>query len=234
MITGLDSMYWQENSKKDIKPTDEIQDLVFKIQCSSLPVDHAYALSEAITPLLPWLKTATGAGIHQVYVAESGNGWMRPENPDELLYLSRRTKLVLRVPDKNLDSALQLEGKQLDIAGNKMIVGTVEKRPLSVLTTLFTRYLVFSDEQENEVDFLENTMKALRDISVLPEKMLPGREKTIQMPGKMIKTRSLMITGISVEESIRIQQHGLGLYQDLGCGIFLPHKDILEVGSMPE
>lgn len=227
-------MYWQENSKKDIAPTDDVQDLVFKIRCSSLPVDHAYALSEAITEILPWMLSTEGSGIHQVYAAESGNGWIRPENPDEIIPLSKRIKLVLRVPKSQLESALSLEGKTLNIAGNEMKIGTVDTRPLSIITTLFSRYLVFSEEPEAENIFLDHAMEGLQAISVQPEKMLPGREKTIQMPGKMIKTRSLMITGITAEESIRLQQKGLGLHQHLGCGIFLPHKDIVEVGKMPE
>ena len=227
-------MYWQENNNKDITPTEEVQDLVFKISCTSLPVDHAYALSESISEILPWMQTAEGSAIHQVYVAESGNGWMRPEDPNELLHLSRRTKLVLRVPKAHLDSALSLEGETLHVAGNKMQIGKVEKRPLSVITTLFSRYLVFSESPELEEAFLDHAMEELQAMAIRPEKMLPGREKTIQTPGKMIKTRSLMITGITVEESIRLQQKGLGIHQHLGCGIFLPHKDIAEVGKLPE
>jgi len=227
-------MYWHENSSKDVKPNEDVQDLAYKIECTSLPVDHAYALSEAITEILPWMKSAEGAGIHQIHVAASGNGWMRPENPDEILHLSRRTKLTLRVPKEFLESALSLQGKTLNVAGSKMTIGAPEIRPLSVITTLYARYLVFSDEPEPENIFLENAMMSLQSISIRPEKMLPGKEKTIQMPEKMIKTRSLMLTGINAEESIRLQQKGLGKYPHLGCGIFLPHKGILEVGTTPD
>jgi CRISPR-associated protein Cas6 len=135
------------------------------------------------------------------------------------------------VPERYFDAALSLEGKNLAVAGNEMLVGAVEKRSLSTITTIYSRYLVFSNDPQAEEQFMDNAMQALQAMSVRPEKMLPGREKTIQMPGKMLKTRSLMITGITVEESLRIQQQGLGLHQHLGCGIFLPHKGIEEVGK---
>jgi len=227
-------MYWQETNKKDVAISDEVQDLVYKIRCTSLPVDHAFALAEEIISLLPWMASETGAGIHSIHVADSGNGWMRPDDPDALLHLSRRTKLILRVPKNRLQSALSLVDETLDIAGNKMTIDSVEQRPLSKITTLFCRYLVFSEKPESENIFLDKAMKALQEIGILPKKLLPGLEKTIQKPGKMIKTRSLMIAGISAEESFKLQQKGLGMHHHLGCGIFIPHKDIEEIGSTPE
>ena len=227
-------MYWQEENKKDVTISDEVQDLVYKIRCASLPVDHAFALAEEIISLLPWMASETGAGIHSIHVADSGNGWMRPENPDALLHLSRRTKLILRVPKNRLESALSLVDETLDIAGNKMTIESVEQRPLSKITTLFSRYLVFSEQPEPENIFLDKAMQALQEIDIIPKKLLPGLKKTIQKPGKMIKTRSLMIAGLSAEESFRLQQRGLGLHHHLGCGIFIPHKDIEEIGKTPE
>jgi hypothetical protein len=50
---------------------------------------------------------------------------MRPENAGDLLCLSRRTKLVLRVPRGRIDAAQVLVGRQLDVAGHAL---RVEKR----------------------------------------------------------------------------------------------------------
>jgi CRISPR/Cas system CSM-associated protein Csm4 (group 5 of RAMP superfamily) len=38
-----------------------------------------------------------------------------------------------------------------------------------------------------------------------------------------------MLADLAVEESVRLQQRGLGPGRTLGCGLFLPHKDINEV-----
>jgi hypothetical protein len=39
----------------------------------------------------------------------------------------------------------------------------------------------------------------------------------------------LMIADLEIEESVRLQQSGLGPYRHLGCGVFIPHKDINEI-----
>ena len=56
----------------------------------------------------------------------------------------------------------------------------------------------------------------------------------LQIEGKQVQTQSLMIDGLKVEESIRLQQEGLGEGQKHGCGIFLPHKGIDAVNTEQE
>jgi CRISPR/Cas system CSM-associated protein Csm4 (group 5 of RAMP superfamily) len=54
-------------------------------------------------------------------------------------------------------------------------------------------------------------------------------ERVIATPDRKIQARSLMLADLAVEESVRLQQRGLGPGRTLGCGLFLPHKDINEV-----
>ena len=56
-------------------------------------------------------------------------------------------------------------------------------------------------------------------------------EKSIKTPDKELKTRSLMMADLTVEDAIKIQQKGLGPHRLLGCGVFILHKDIQEVKS---
>jgi len=41
-----------------------------------------------------------------------------------------------------------------------------------------------------------------------------------------------MLAELSLEESVRLQQRGLGSHRSMGCGIFLPHKGISAVKNM--
>jgi len=77
-------MYWQEDEEKGEKyqVPEDVLDLLFKIECKSLPLDHGFALSEQIIQQLPWIKEEARVGIHQIHVAESANGWMRPDDPE--------------------------------------------------------------------------------------------------------------------------------------------------------
>ena len=222
-------MYWQE-TKDNARYTvpDDIVDVVYSIDCRALPVDHAYALSQAIQRALPWFAQEDSAGLHTIHVAESGNGWMRPDRADALLYLSRRTKLTLRLPKHRIEDAGKLTGQTLDIDGKPLRVEKSIVRPLRTLTTLFSRYIV-TREGMDEAVFLQDAMALFHKMGVYPNKMLCGMEHVIATPDRPIRARSLMLADLAVEESVKLQQQGLGTDRKLGCGLFIPHKDIREV-----
>ena len=227
-------MYWQdENSDDHYTVPDDVVDLVFQIECRALPVDHAWALSQAVCAALPWLEQEPAAGVHPIHVAESGNGWKRPENADDLLCLSRRTKLVLRTPRLRVAAANALVGQQLDVAGHGLRVDKVSLRPLSAITTIFSRYVVSADGLD-ETAFLQQALHDLEALGVRPKKMLCGLKKIIATPEQPVHTRSLMLAGLRQQESVTLQQRGLGPRRLLGCGLFIPHKDIREVGQALE
>jgi len=219
-------MYWQETKETEryIVP-DDIVDVVYNIQCRCLPVDHAYALSEAVARALPWFADEEHAGLHTIHVAESGNGWMRPDRADELLHLSRRTKLTLRLPKHRIDDAGKLTGQTLDVAGNSLQVEKSAVKPLSSITTVFSRYVVTRDGADENA-FLQDAMAQIGAMGIRPRKMLCGMERVIATPDRLIHTRSLMLADLTVEEAVKLQQQGLGEDRKLGCGLFIPHKGI--------
>ncbi len=221
-------MYWQDTGENErFTVPDDIVDVVYSIQCRALPVDHAYALSQAICQALPWFAEEESAGLHTVHGAESGNGWMRPDRADALLYLSRRTKLTLRLPKHRIVDAGKLSGQRLDVAGNSLQVDKLAVKPLSTITTLFSRYIVTRDSMDEDL-FMQDTLTLLNNLGVRPKKMLCGMERDIVTPDRVIRARSLMLAELSVEESVKLQQQGLGAERKLGCGLFIPHKDIKE------
>ena len=225
------AMYWEEDKETEQHVLDDVVDMVFAIQCKCLPVDHVHELSESVQKILPWLLKEPVAGVHSIHVAASGNGWMRPDDPDELLYLSRRTKLELRVPKHRIDDARQLEGVTLDVKGYSIEVKESTIRPMSEITTLFTRYLATDNNLGNEEEVLEWVVEQLSMLKIRPRKMLCGTEHFINTPNGKITTRSLMLADLEVEESIRLQEQGLGPFRNMGCGLFIPHKDIHDLRS---
>jgi len=208
----------------------DIVDAVFAISCRSLPVDHAYALSQAIQAALPWCATEARAGLHIIRAAESGSGWMRPEDPHTLLHLSLRTKLILRLPKHRLDAAAALLGRTLDVAGHALRVDRLSLRPLSRITTLFSHCVMLAPGG-GESDFLLAAAAQLDALGIQPGETLCGRLTSITTPGRTLQTRSLMLAGLTLEQSVLLQQHGLGAERKLGCGLFIPHKDIGDLRS---
>jgi len=137
-------MFWQEDDKKDqISTLDKAVDLHYKIDCKQIPTCHAWELSQALYQALPWIKDEPEVGIHQIHGAASGNGWERP--PDgELIHLSKRTRMQLRVPVSRIDDASELVGQTLDVAGHPVIIGNMMSKAIDPFSTIFSRYIVVS------------------------------------------------------------------------------------------
>ena len=209
----------------------EIVDAVFAISCRSLPVDHAYALFRAIEAALPWFGEEPAAGLHTIHGAETGAGWTRPEGPQARIELSRRAKLALRLPRHRLEAAaLGLLGRTLDVAGSALAVERLALRPLSRITTLFSRGVTLAEADE-EPAFLEAAAAELGALGIRPERMVCGRAALLATPEHVHRTRSLMLAGLAPEQSLRLQVYGLGPGRTLGCGLFIPHKDIADLRS---
>lgn len=218
--------YWIEEDDKDREVTvpDDIMDISFRLQGTHLPIDHAWDLSQAIQKELSWIKDEPEAAVHQIHVAASGNGWNRPEDKEnEVLHLSRRTQLTLRIPTHRLKETEALRGSTLNIGKNEITLGDSKTKKLSNLTTLFSRY-VAGPEDENE--FLAFVAGELKQLDINIKKLLCGKSNTVSTPNGDILTRSVMMAELDLRESIALQRSGIGPHRLLGCGIVIPHKGI--------
>ena len=220
-------MYWSEKETKAYSVPLDVVDLLFKIDCPCLPLDHAAALAEAVVGVLPWLADETLAAIHPLYGASSGNGWQRPDT-DGFLQLSKRSRFILRLPQERIADAEALCGQTLDIAGLLLRLGPAHSRALSAQTTVFARQ-VRAEPTDTEDEFIEKSAAQLRRMGITLRKLLCGKAATINTANGPLFTRSLMLAELEPEHSVLLQQRGLGPDRLLGCGLFLPHKDIAPV-----
>jgi CRISPR-associated protein Cas6 len=223
-------MFWQEEeNKQEYQVPDDVQDLLFDIQCRELPVHHIRALSTALLEQLPWLADEPQAAIHEIHVAGSQNGWERPD-PElgQKLILSRRTKLTLRLPKHRTEQAQDaLNGVTLDIDGHPMTIGKAKTKALSKSGTIFARNLALeAGEAEDEMVFLQRMVAELRQRDIKVKKAMPGKTVIIHTVDGPLATRSLMVADLSTDESVALQQEAIGNHRLLGCGIFIPHKGI--------
>jgi CRISPR-associated protein Cas6 len=229
-------MYWSDEKQKkpEYQVPDDVVDLAFRINCPQLPLDHAHALSSELLRELPWLEEERHAGVHLIHGAASGNGWFRPEDTgNEVLHLSRRTRMRLRIPIHRLDDARELSGKTLDVEGHPLELGSTEVFLLSSLSTLFARYVI-TREEDDEEQFLAEAAQQMHDIGINCRKMLGGITHTMRFPEGDVFTRSLMVADLEPEQSVRLQQVGLGAGRSIGCGLFIPHKGIKAVNDAKE
>ena len=224
-------MLWEEDNKKAAYEVDDsVIDLLFNIECRELPVDHIYSLACAIREALP----DHDIGIHPVHLAGSQNGWERPdESLGQNLILSKRTKLILRVKKEHQQDIIdRLQNAKLDIDGFEMTVKKPKTRKLSKDSTIFSRAIVCSEaESEDEMQFLKRMQTELASMGIPVKKALCGKTGQFKTPEGPVATRSLMLADMSPEDSVKLQQVGIGPHRDMGCGIFLPHKGIAAVGE---
>lgn len=224
-------MFWTEENeqKQQFQVPDDVVDMAYRLDCRMLPLDHAHALSTALQQALPWLGDEPQAAVHLIHVAESGNGWYRPQDPqNEVLNLSRRTRMTLRVPRHRIDDARELAGTTLDIDGYELNIQQGEVKLFNPLPTLFARYVITEADQDEEA-FLQANAEQLQRMGIPVKKMMAGKPNIINMPQGKVHTRSLMVADLKPEDSIRLQQEGVGEGQKFGCGIFIPQKGIKAV-----
>jgi len=225
-MSDNDPWNWDE-TRDNNKPThsSKVIDLSFNIKCRCIHVDHTHGLHAAITNALPWFSEESGTGLHLIHVAGTQNGWMRPDGPDELLYLSRRTHLTIRIPMNRIEDTRKLIGQTLDIAGNHMEIGTATEKPLIPNDILFSRYVITQGD-DDESTFLRTVTQQLKGMNIQVRKILPGKQQILRGPHGKIRTHSLMIADLAPVDSLTLQEKGLGEGREYGCGLFIHHKGI--------
>ncbi len=224
---------WTESENKHMSEASKMIDVAYRINCKTLPFDHAYELSKEITKLLPWLVEDKLSGIHTLHGPDSGNGWMRAE--DEEIFLSQRTRLIIRMPKEKVELAKQLENQILEVLGNKIKIGKSNVKPFLVVRDLICRFVLnHEDVCENENEFLSKMINELNSFEISIKKVICGRTKNLTIDGKKRSGRSIMIADLSKENSVRLQDIGVGEGRIFGCGIFLPHKSIDAVANFKE
>lgn len=225
-------MYWNEDKRKaKFQISEDVIDLSYAVKCKCLPLEHMQELYESLSEVLPQLKDDKFAGIHPINGAESGNGWERSSDPSQLIYLSRRQKMTIRISNDYLAEAEKLSGQTIIVAGHEVELGKTSIKKLSDLPTTFCRSIMI-DSRMDEDEFLKWAYNDLKSLGIEVQKMMAGKERVVSLPdgGERI-TRSLMVAELKQAESVLLQQHGLGEGRILGCGIFLPQKDIKAVNS---
>ena len=209
----------------------ETVDLAYRISGDALPVDNAYALARDVGRVLPWFLDDPGSALHTIHGPASGNGWVRPDGRrGELLRLSRRTRLVLRLPRSRVPAAERLQGATLEVEGYRLVVGDGRVLALRPADSLYARHVV-SSEQDDEGEFLAQARHGLAALGVSGIELLPGLARSVRLERGAHATRSLLVTGLGRAASLRLQAAGLGPGRCLGCGVFVPHKSVMPMSQ---
>jgi CRISPR-associated protein Cas6 len=186
-------------------------DLAFRLSGTKIPVDHGYALYSAISRLLPEIHGAKNIGVHPIRGAYGGNGE---------LTLRDSSRLCIRLESECIGEVLNLAGKQLDVDRYSFRVGIAEVRSLHPRASLYSRLVTIKGFME-PTGFLESAKRQLEKLNVDAEIRL-GERRTFRVKDKQVVGFAVAATGLDAEDSIRLQENGLGGRRHMGCGVFVP------------
>jgi len=185
----------------------EVVDLVFGLRGSSVTPDYADGLWSALLGQLPWLAEVEGLGVHPL-------AGMAPGGAE--LYLSRHSRLILRLPRSRCEAAQGLQGARLEIGGTVEVVAA-SVRPLQPATVVHAGMVALDEEEEAR--FLACCREKLAAIGIGGDLLCGKRRESGGRVGY-----SVMVRDVSPADSLSLQRHGIGAGRQQGCGIFVPHK----------
>ncbi len=216
------SRYWSDDDAEAAGGACAAADLVFALRGQAIPCDYAAALAQSVTGLLPWLSSVPQAGLRLALGAESANGWQRDESDGALIYLPRRTRLVLRLPVQRLEAARALAGRTLEVGGLPLRVGEPRVVALAAGDTLYARHVI--DVTGDEQVFLERLAQAIEALGPRPRRIMCGRSRHIGTPDRALCTRSVLLASLAPRDALTLLATGLGPGRLLGCGLFVAYK----------
>jgi CRISPR-associated protein Cas6 len=202
---------------RGLEPSAEAADLRFELRGERLPLDHGQALADAVIEHLPWLADEPAAGIHAVRGAAMGG---------DLLGISRRARLVLRLPRARLDDASALAGRSLRRGGETLEVGKSRTWPISPSETVYARLVIAGPAEE--AAFAEALNGLLAAFGAACQVVL-GKSRSLVTREGVRCGFSVLLHGAGPELSLRLQERGLGELRLQGCGIVVPYKSIAAV-----
>jgi CRISPR-associated protein Cas6 len=132
------------------------------------------------------------------------------------------------VADDQIAAVLPLAGKALRLGNASVCVGVPTVRPLVPATAIRSRLVVIkvanirpdavTAEQFNDAARRQMREIGLSDITVLSL----GKRRTLRVKQRELVGYEVLVEALTAEESIAIQQQGLGGKRHMGCGVFVP------------
>jgi CRISPR-associated protein Cas6 len=202
-------------------------DLAFVLVGRSVPLDHGYALFSALSRIVPVLHGDRTVGVHPIRGRQTDPG---------VLGLTENSRLRLRLPSEQVAAYLAIAGKELELDGHRFNVGIPQVESLVPAPALASRLVTFRHAID-PARFESDVRRELDGLQIAGRPSLvassrPGFEgqpirRVVRIKGKRVIGYALRVTELTPNESVRLQEAGLGGRRRMGCGVFTP------VGSKP-
>ena len=196
-------------------------DLSFPVVGGQIPADHGYLLYSAVSRLLPAAHPAVGQPFQADKPPADGYG-IHPIRGRQLggrtLQLTEHSRLVIRVEAEQIARFLPLAGKQLRFLDRTLRIGVPQVRSLvpapalrSRLVTIKLPEMAAQSADAAVQTFRDSALWKLHELGISAEAVLSlGKRRTLRIKDKEVVGYEVIIEGLTAEESILVQEHGLG------------------------
>jgi len=210
---------------------NNIINLVFPItKGKELAADHNYHLHAALSKQFPIFNQLEGLAINTISGIPDKQG---------KIALTPSSKLYLRLPVEAIQQIYPLAGQKLQIGEHSIQLGNPELQPLEPITTLKARLVTIKGYTEMDA-FLEATKRQLNALGIKanvgicandqgePKRLTLKINKANVKRSYTIVGFSVVVSDLTIDDSIKLQVHGLGGKRRLGCGVFYPNVPVYQ------
>jgi CRISPR-associated protein Cas6 len=177
--------------------------------------------------VLPEAHQTDSYGIHPIRGRQLGG---------RTLQLTEYSRLVIRTDAEQISRFLPLAGKQLRLLDRTLRIGVPQVRAIVPAPALRSRLVTIKlpDAVAQPADaaaqaLRDATLRQLAELGISTDAGLSvGKRRTLRIKDKEVVGYEVLIDGLTAEESITVQERGLGGRRHMGCGVFAPADSTMD------
>jgi CRISPR-associated endonuclease/helicase Cas3 len=200
-------------------------DLIFPLSGESLPLDNGYLVYAALSKICPIIHDLEHISILPIAGIPK---------PPKFIKLTNRSKLIIRLPVDQVPLVYSLGGQSFTIGKHRYQLGFPEPKALHPASTLYSRLVIIRGYQEPQA-FLRKAQRLLVEKLGVRGNMTfltrsngepQCREHTIKNKSGVFRLKGfgLKVSNLSDEDSIALQQFGIGGKHKMMVGVFVPAR----------
>jgi CRISPR-associated protein Cas6 len=206
-------------------------ELSFPLRGTPLPYDHGYLLYRAVAGVVPWVAEPAQVDLAMVPIQGSPHGGF--------LHLTSASRLAFRLNSADVGQLQPLSDRVLAVEAATLRLGRPAEYSLRPVPGLLSPFVAVEHcrHSDEALARLKAEFLALGIRAVPALRLRHGREAAgpggrsfdnsyvryaRQVDGRSVVGWEVQVFGLAPEESLRLQERGVGPGRRYGCGVFVP------------
>jgi len=188
-------------------------ELHFPVTAGLLPSDQGYPLFAAISRIVPEVHGSDWFGMETLPGIARGDG---------ITQLGLRSHLKVRVPQDRVPSILKLAGQRLYVRSHSLRLGPPRVLLLNPAPCLYSRVVTIKGYLDPQ-QFSEALSRKLDALAIpIISKPEIGQRRAFRIGNHTIVGFSVLLSDLSEDSSLKLQENGIGGRRHVGAGFFVP------------